>query len=114
MMQDTDSSTPDTSAATETPDETPKGTVRIDVERLTLPWLTQYDQRQFTQALQSQLARLAANYDSSFWSNLTDARIDRLDVAEQPAGTSPEELARRIAAGLFEKLSGIRGVQPHV
>jgi hypothetical protein len=41
-------------------------------------------------------------------------RIDRLDIGQVCANASPEELGRKVAAGLVGKLAGPRGARTDV
>jgi hypothetical protein len=113
MMRATDNELSN-NGLTDDGDESTQNTLRLDIGHLRLPWLTRHERALFTQSLQAELERLTADYDGSVWAGIEPTRVDRLDIGEAPPNASPQELGRKVAARLIEKLAGPRGVRTDV
>jgi hypothetical protein len=88
--------------------------LRFDIGHLTLPWLTCYERTQFTESLRGELERLTAKLGMGLAAAMEATRIDRLDLTCVRANTSPQELGRKVAAGIIERLAGPTGVRANV
>jgi hypothetical protein len=90
------------------------GTLRFDIARLTLPWISGTERMRFKNALEAELQRLGDKRGSPVWTGPTHTRIERLDFGESQASASPEDLACHIARQLTKKITGLWGIEPDV
>jgi hypothetical protein len=90
------------------------GTLRFDIARLTLPWLSGTERMRFKNALEAELQRLADRRGNTLWTGPTDTRIESLNFGESQASASPEDLACHIARQLIKKVMAPWGIKADV
>ena len=92
----------------------PLGRVRLNIQRLTLPWLSLSDQSEFTRCLREEIQALALRHGLDPTKLASAPHLDRVEIRESDAGAAPGKIARRIAERLFENLLRQAGPSSHV
>jgi hypothetical protein len=77
-------------------------TLKLHIDRLTLPGMSRADTARVVETIKKELAKLANKFPGRNWQDVS--AVDRLDGGTIRAGAKPEQVGEHLAAQIFRRL----------